>query len=77
MTMTSSQGAIWKQIAQVYDQWDPERHRLMPVKELSDKLPTVPPEMIGETLAQAASDQLAELGSIGENPEFRPLTKQA
>ena len=75
MTMTTSQGAIWKQIAQIYDQWDPDWENLMPVKELQTRLPMVAPEIIGDTLAQAASDRLAEVGSIGEDPTFKPLQK--
>lgn len=47
----------------------------MPVKELTGKLPTVPPELIGETLAQAASDHVAEVSSVDEIPSFRPLQK--
>jgi hypothetical protein len=75
MTMTSTQGAVWKQIAQIYDQWDPDWNGRMPVRELQARLPAVPPELIGETLAQAASDHLAEVGSVGEDPSFKPLHK--
>jgi hypothetical protein len=73
MALTESQAAIWKQIAQAYEQWDPDRNSLMPVRELHARLPAVAPEMIGNTLAQAASDRMAEVGSTGEDPEFKPL----
>jgi hypothetical protein len=76
MALTESQAAIWKQIAQEYEQWkqrDPVRNSLMPVKELHARLPAVAPELIGNTLAQAASDRLAAVGSTGEDPEFKLL----
>lgn len=73
MTMTTSQAAIWKQITDVYEQWDQEHHAFMPVSALSERLPMVAPELIGETLAQAQQEQQAELGSIEEQPGFKPL----
>jgi hypothetical protein len=73
MTMSTVQGEIWKQITQTYLQWDPDKSQLMPVEELSDMLPALSPDLIGETLVQAASDRLAELAS-GENGScFKPV----
>ena len=74
MTMTAQQGEIWQKIVQLYGQANPDWQARMPVAQLQDKLPAVPPELIGETLAQAATDQLAEVDSIGEEPSFKPLT---
>jgi hypothetical protein len=73
MTMSTSQGELWRQIIRIYHQWDPDRNRLMPVKKLNDMLPAVPAEMIGDTLAQARADQLAELDNVDRPSEFRPL----
>lgn len=73
MTMTTTQGELWKQITQTYLQWDPDKNELMPVEELSDMLPAVAPELIGETLVQAANDRLAELGSNEEGTCFKPV----
>lgn len=73
MTLSASQGEIWKRISEVYTQWDPERNGWMPVHELQAKLPEVAPELIGETLAQAAEEAMAEVGHVGESPGFRPL----
>jgi len=75
MAMTAMQGEVWKQITQTYLQWDPERDELMPVAELGEMLPAVEPELIGETLAQAASDQLAELGVDEDGACFRPMIR--
>ncbi|GAB3538080.1 hypothetical protein GCM10027343_02890 [Noviherbaspirillum agri] len=76
MALTEMQGVVWKQISQAYDQWDPEWNRLMPVSELAELLPTVAPDMIGETLGQAAEDHIAEVGHVGEDPGFRPLQRE-
>lgn len=73
MALTQTQAVIWKQITQAYDQWNPDWDSLMPVRELMHTLPTVAPEMIGDTLAQAASEQLAEVEHVSEEPGFRPL----
>jgi hypothetical protein len=73
MSLTTAQGAIWKQIAQVYLQWDPTRNKLMPVRELAENLPAVAPDLIGDTLAQAAAEDMAEVAHVGEDPSFRPL----
>ncbi|HZW21562.1 hypothetical protein [Noviherbaspirillum sp.] len=75
MALTEMQGVVWKQIAHAYDQWDPEWNRLMPVSELAELLPAVAPEMIGDTLGQAAADHIAEVGQVGEDPVFRPLQR--
>ncbi|SNT02435.1 hypothetical protein SAMN06265795_11226 [Noviherbaspirillum humi] len=72
MTMNATQAVIWKQITDAYAQWDHGRNERMPVHMLQEKLATVPPELIGETLAQAASEDQAEVGSVGEDPSFRP-----
>jgi hypothetical protein len=73
MTLTADQGAIWKQISHVYYQWDPSRTGRMPVRELAERLPAVAPDLIGETLAQAAADRIADVGHVGEDPTFKPL----
>jgi hypothetical protein len=73
MTMTSTQGDLWKKITQLYYQWDPDGKGLMPVTELSDMLPAVPSELIIETLARAKENRLAEVDPPGDTREFRPL----
>lgn len=73
MTMSTVQGEVWKQITQTYLQWDPDKCQLMPVEELSEMLPAVPPDLIGETLVQAASDNLAELASSDDGSCFKPV----
>lgn len=73
MAMTNTQGELWKQITQTYLQWDPHKNELMPVEELSEMLPAVAPELIGETLAQAASDHLVELDSGEKCTCFKPV----
>ena len=73
MTMTTTQGELWKKITQLYYQWDPDGNRLMPVTELNDKLPAVPSELIMETLQHAKENQLAELAMTQQQGEFRPL----
>ncbi len=73
MAMSTVQGEVWKQITQTYLQWDPHKDQLMPVEELSDLLPAVPPELIGETLVQAANEHLAELASGEGGSCFKPL----
>jgi hypothetical protein len=73
MAFTEMQGVVWKQIVQMYSQWDPTSSRLMPVSELAQMLPAVAPDMIGDTLGQAATDHIAEVGHVGEDPGFRPL----
>jgi hypothetical protein len=45
----------------------------MPVRELAENLPAVAPELIGDTLAQAAAEDMAEVAHVGEDPRFRPL----
>lgn len=75
MALTEMQGVVWKQIAQAYDQWDPDRDSLMPVSELSRMLPAIAPDMIGDTLGQAAAELMAEVGHVGEDPGFRPLQR--
>jgi hypothetical protein len=70
--MSTIQGEIWKQITQTYLQWDPYKNELMPVEELSEMLPAVEPDLIGETLVQAATDHLAELGMNEEGSCFKP-----
>lgn len=73
MTMTTTQGELWKKITQLYYQWDPDGNQLMPVAELNDKLPAVPSDMIMTTLAYATEHRLAEFDKADEGGEFRPL----
>lgn len=73
--MNANQYAVWKQISHVYAQWDPSRSGLMPVRDLAESLPTVAPDMIGDTLAQAAAERVAEVAHVGEDPTFRPLQR--
>lgn len=73
MSMTASQAAAWKQIAAAYAHYCPAQDALMPVTELHARLPHLNAEAIGEALAQAAADGLAEVGATGETPLFRPL----
>jgi hypothetical protein len=73
MTMTTTQGEIWKKITQLYYQWDPDGKELMPVTDLSDMLPAVPSELIIETLTRAKENRLAEVDRPGDKGEFRPL----
>lgn len=74
MTMTTSQGELWQKITQLYFQWDPDGNRLMPIKELNDKLPAVPPDMIRETLSHAKASRLAEFDGANGEGEFRPTS---
>lgn len=76
MALTESQTAIWKEIAQVYEHWAASRECLMPVRELAAHMPGVAPDMIGDTLAQAASERIAEVEHVSEDPCFRPLPEQ-
>jgi hypothetical protein len=73
MTMTSTQGELWRKITQLYYQWDPDGKELMSVTELSDMLPAVPSELIIETLARAKENRMAEVDRPGDTREFRPL----
>jgi hypothetical protein len=73
MTMTTAQGTLWKQITQIYFQWDPDGNALMSVNELSDMLPAVPGDLIQETLANAKEDELAEFSPESDGGGFRPL----
>ena len=73
MDMTTTQGELWKKITQLYYQWDPDGNGLMPIIELSDKLPAVPSKMIMETLTYAKEHQLAEVDKEEDGGEFRPL----
>jgi hypothetical protein len=45
----------------------------MPVSELSKSV-NASADQIGDALAQAAADLLAEVGSVGEAPTFRPVS---
>lgn len=73
MNMTDTQGELWKTITQIYYQWNPDGNELMPINELSDKLPAVPSEMIKETVWRAKENQLAEFDNVYDGGEFRPL----
>jgi hypothetical protein len=73
MTMTAAQQATWNEIVNAYNEWNRGDHALMPVSELS-KTVDASSDQIGDTLAQAATELLAEVGSIGEAPTFRPVS---
>lgn len=75
MTLTETQGSIWKMVTQVYRQWDPDGTQLMPESELQNLLPAVPGDVLDDTLEHAAQDQLAELRSVGDDRAFRPLPR--
>jgi hypothetical protein len=72
MAMNAAQQATWLEIMNAYDDWNRGDNALMPVSELSKSV-SASSDQIGDTLAQAATDLLAEVGSIGEGPTFRPL----
>lgn len=73
MSLTETQGSIWKMVTHVYQQWDPEWTQLMPESELQELLPAVPRDVLDDTLERAAQEQLAERGSVGDGRAFRPL----
>ncbi len=73
MTMNTSQAAIWRQITQVYEQWDHGENGLMPLSELNDKLPAVAPELVKDAVVQAANNREAELDGTGEQGSFKPI----
>jgi hypothetical protein len=73
MTMDTSQAAIWKQITQVYEQWDQGQNALMPLSELNEKLPAVAPELVKDAVVQAANNQEAEFASAEDEGAFKPL----
>lgn len=73
MAMDTSQAAIWKQITQVYEQWDQGENGLMPLSELNEKLPAVAPELVKDAVTQAANNREAEFGSAGDQSSFKPL----
>lgn len=74
MTMTAAQQVTWAEILNAYDDWNMGHNALMPVSELSKSV-NATADQIGEALAQAAADRLAEVGSIGEGPTFRPVNR--
>jgi hypothetical protein len=74
MAMTAAQQATWHEIIDAYNDWNKGDHALMPVSELSKNV-NASSDQIGDALAQAATDLLAEVGSIGEGPTFRPVLK--
>lgn len=76
MSLSETQGSIWKMVTHVYNQWDPEWTQMMPELELQKLLPAVPGDVLDETLERAAQEQLAELGTVGEDRAFRPLQQQ-
>jgi hypothetical protein len=59
MAMTQAHGTTWRQITEVYQQWDQDRYDLMSIDELAERMPHVKPEMIGETLAEALMNERA------------------
>lgn len=72
--MNAAQQVTWAEILNAYNEWNQGDNALMPVSELSKQVEATA-DQIGETLAQAAADELAEVGSIGEGPTFRPVKK--
>lgn len=73
MAMSAAQQATWNEIVNAYNDWNTGDNALMPVSELSKGV-NASADQIGDALAQAAADLLAEVGSIGEAPTFRPLS---
>lgn len=73
MSLSETQGSIWKMVTHVYNQWDPEGTQLMPEPELQKLLPAVPEDVLDDTLERAAQEQLADLGTVGDDRAFRPL----
>jgi hypothetical protein len=71
MAMTAAQQATWHEIVEAYDEWASGGNALMPVSELRESV-SASSDQIGEALAQASADLLAEVGSVGEAPTFRP-----
>ncbi|MDB5729285.1 MAG: hypothetical protein JWQ00_2490 [Noviherbaspirillum sp.] len=69
MAMTQAHGTTWRQITEVYQQWDQDRYNLMSIDELADRMPHVEPEMIGETLAEALMNERAR--GVEESGSFR------
>lgn len=74
MSMTAAQQITWAEIVTAYEDWNMGNNALMPVSELSKSV-NATADQIGEALAQAAADLLAEVGSIGEGPTFRPVKR--
>jgi hypothetical protein len=74
MAMNAAQQATWYEIINAYNDWNKGDNALMPVSELQKSV-NASSDQIGDTLAQAASDLLVEVGSIGEEPTFRPNLK--
>jgi hypothetical protein len=68
MVSIQAHGSTWRQIAEVYQQWDQDRYSLMSIEELAQRMPHVEPELIGETLADALMNDRArgveEIGSF-------------
>lgn len=73
MTLSTTEGSIWKMMTQVYDQWDPEWTRLMPEEELQKRLPAVPGDVLDHTLEHAVQEQVAERGESDGGRAFRPV----
>ncbi|HEX7649872.1 MAG TPA: hypothetical protein VF450_20925 [Noviherbaspirillum sp.] len=71
MPMDQSQGRIWKQITDVYQQWDRDRNIPMQTSDLYERLPAVPPGTIEEILAAAQAD--GRLASLDGNDAFLPI----
>ncbi|MDB5795759.1 MAG: hypothetical protein JWR25_2138 [Noviherbaspirillum sp.] len=76
MTMNAAQQATWHEIIEAYNEWNAGDNGLMPVSELRENV-SASSDQIGDALAQASSDMLAEVGNIGEGPTFRPIWKDA
>lgn len=74
MAMTAAQQATWHEIIEAYNDWNKGDNALMPVSELNKSI-NASSDQISEALAQAEADLLAEVGSIGEGPTFRPISK--
>jgi hypothetical protein len=71
MPMNQSQGLIWKQITDAYQQWDMDRSMPMRTSDLYERLPAVPRETIAEILAEAKAD--GRLAPLEEDGAFLPI----
>lgn len=70
--LTSSEGAIWKQVVEIYQQWDPSWQKPMPIEDVASRLPAIDSAMIRDTLVHAAADHLAEV-DVSDPFTFKPI----
>jgi hypothetical protein len=66
MPMNKDQGQVWKKISDVYQQWDQDRSNLMAVDDLSERLPEIDPDVIVQTLAEAAAEGRVDASEEGD-----------